>query len=265
MVRERDGASPISPRSACCGGISTQAHALVSRPRPSHSYVAQSPVSASATISAASANEWLAGRHDAHLPAHQRLASPLLGTWRSRRWLSSAAPPPALLAPRRHAGARAWAFPLVATYAPSASCGLPPISNAGVELFAGFGSMSYCWKHFGFPIVGLAENAASIQRTIRRAFPGSVVIQDANAVDAAALKPASSTDSDSDGEQPAPPPVRPPVKVASVFGGIPCQPIAPSGAARGIDDPRIGDTTDTLPRATRAPDANPPTRRIMRT
>ena len=116
--------------------------------------------------------------------------------------------------------------------------------------------MSYCWRYFGFTIAGLAENAASMQRTIRRGFPGSVVIQDANAVDAAALQPASSNDDGSDSEHPTPPPVRPLVKVASVYGGIPCQPIAPSGAARGIDDPRIGDTTDALPRATRALDAN---------
>ena len=116
--------------------------------------------------------------------------------------------------------------------------------------------MSFCWAHFGFPVAGLAENAASMQRTIRRRFPDSVVIHDANAVNAAALQPPSSSDSDSDSEHPAPPPVRPPVKVASVYGGIPCQPIAPSGAARGMDDPRIGDTTDALPRAARALDAN---------
>ena len=116
--------------------------------------------------------------------------------------------------------------------------------------------MSYCWRHFGFPIAGLAESAASMQRTVRRTFPGSVVIQDANAVDAAALQPPSSSDSVSNSEHATSLPVRPPVKIASVYGGIPCQPIAPSGAARGIDDPRIGDTTDALPRATRALDAN---------
>ena len=43
---------------------------------------------------------------------------------------------------------------------------------------------------------------------------------------------------------------------ASVYGGIPCQPIAPSGAARGVNDPRSGDTTDALSRASRALDAN---------
>ena len=146
-------------------------------------------------------------------------------------------------------------FPLVATYAPSASCGLPPIDGAGVELFAGYGSMSYCWRHFGFPIAGLAENAASIQRTIRRGFPESVVIQDANTVNAAALQPASSSDSDRDSDEPngrkvvarCVAPERLAVKVASVYGGISCQPIAPSGAERGVDDPHIGDTTDALP------------------
>jgi len=260
-----EGASPLLPSwSQSHEGNATLAHTLC---------VSTPPVALAAQWSGldqrhqSSANEWLAGRHDAHLPSHQRLASPLLGTWRSRRWLASSAPPPALLAPRRHAGARAWAFPLVATYAPAASCGLPPINGAGVELFAGFGSMSSCWAHYGFPVAGLAENAASMQRTIRRRFPDSVVIHDANSVNAAALQPPSSSDSDSDSENqrwfrhsdsdhPAPPPVRPPVKVASVYGGIPCQPIAPSGAARGIDDPRIGDTTDALPRATRALDAN---------
>ena len=213
------------------------------------------------TTAAITANEWLAGRHDAHLPSHLRLASPLLGSWRSRRWLCSAAPPPALLAPRRHAGARACVFPLVATYAPSASCGLPPIDGAGVELFTGYGSMSYCWRHFGFRIAALAENAASMQRTIRRGFPESVVIQDANAVNAAALQPASSSDSDADEDEPGSETVvtrcaAPAVKVASVYAGIPCQPITPSGAERGVNDPRIGDTTGALPRAARALDAN---------
>ena len=120
-------------------------------------------------------------------------------------------------------------FPLVETYAPSASCGLPPIDGAGVELFAGYGSMSYCWRHFGFPIAGLAENAASMQRAIRRGFPESVVIQDANAVDTAALQPASSSDKDSDSEEPNGRKVvarcvateRPAVKVASVYRGNP--------------------------------------------
>ena len=98
-----------------------------------------------------------------------------------------------------------------------------------------------------------------MQRTLRRSFPESVVIQDANAVDAAALQPdSSSDDASSDSEHPraTPPPVRPLITVASVYGGIPCQPIAPSGAARGVGDPRIGDTTDALPRVTRALDAN---------
>ena len=115
--------------------------------------------------------------------------------------------------------------------------------------------MSSCWAHYGFPVAGLAENAASMQRTIRRRFPDSVVIHDANSVNAAALQPPSSSDSDSDSDHPAPP-VRPPVRVASAYGGIPCQPIAPSGPARGMDDPRIGDTTDALPRAARALDVN---------
>ena len=120
-------------------------------------------------------------------------------------------------------------FPLVATYAPSASCGLPPIDGAGVELFTGYGSMSYCWRHFGFRIAALAENAASMQRTIRRGFPESVVIQDANAVNAAALQPASSSDSDADEDEPSSRTVvarcaAPAVKVASVYGGIPCPP-----------------------------------------
>ena len=212
---------------------------------------------------AISANEWLVGRYDAHLPSHQRRVSPLLGTWRSRRWLASAAPPPALLAPRRHAGARAFLFPLVATYAPSASCGLPLISSAGVELFAGFGSISHFWRHFGFPIAGLAESAASMQRTLRRGFPESAVVQDANAVDAAALQPASGSDNDSDELDSRKvvaryvAPERPAVKVASVYEGIPCQPIALSGAERGVDDPCIGDTTDALPRVRSTP--TPPT------
>ena len=103
-----------------------------------------------------------------------------------------------------------------------------------------------------------------MQRTLRRGFPESVVIQDANAVDAAALQPNSS--SDDEGELMPPneqnhshattPLERPLVNVASVYGSIPCQPIAPSGAARGIDDPRFGDTTDALLRAARALDAN---------
>ena len=116
--------------------------------------------------------------------------------------------------------------------------------------------MSFCWAHYGFPVAGLAENAASMQRTIRRRFPDSVVIHDANSVNAAALQPPSSSGSDSDSDHAAPPPVRPPVKVVSAYGGIPCQPIAPAGAARGVNDPRIGDTTDALPRAARALDVN---------
>ena len=148
----REGARAfLSPRGGTHrrGGTSPQSHALLSRPLSVLLTERQT-----VTTAAITANEWLAGRHDAHLPSHQRLASPLLGTWRSRRWLSSAAPPPALLAPRRHAGARAWAFPLVATYAPAASCGLPPINGAGVELFAGFGSMSFCWAHYSFSTRG---------------------------------------------------------------------------------------------------------------
>ena len=257
------GASPFSPRGGGQqkptnrrGGTSPQSHALLSWPL-SVLLAEQQTV----TTAAITANEWLAGRHDAHLPSHQRLASPLLGSWRSWRWLCSAAPPPAILAPRRHAGARACVFLLVVTFSPSASCGLPPIDDAGVELFAGYGSMSYCWRHFGFPIAGLAENAASMQRTIRRgAFPESVVIQDANAVDAAALQPAGSSDNGGSSSRKlvarCVASERPAVKVASVYGGIPFQPIAPSGAERGVDDPRIGDTTNALPRAARALDAN---------
>ena len=235
------------------GGAATLSYAPCVSTSP-FALAAQPPVTASATTAATSASEWLAGRHVAHLPAHQRLSSPLLCTWRSRRWLASAAPPPALLAPRRQAGARAWAFPLVATYAPSASCGLPPIVGAGVELFAGYGSMSHCWRHFGFPVAALAENATSMQRTLRRGFPESVVIQDANAVDAAALQPVSGSDDDSSDNEhthATPPLERPAVTVASVYGGIPCQPIAPTGAQRGVDDPRIVDTTGALPRARR--------------
>ena len=197
----REGARAfLSPRGGTHrrGGTSPQSHALLSRPL-SVLLTEQQTI----TTAAITANEWLAGRHDAHLPSRLRLASPLLGSWRSRRWLCSAAPPPVLLAPRRHAGARACVFPLVATYAPSASCGLPPIDGAGVELFTGYGSMSYCWRHFGFRIAALAENAASMQRTIHRGFPASVVIQDANAVNAAALRPASGSDSDADEDEPS--------------------------------------------------------------
>ena len=42
---------------------------------------------------------------------------------------------------------------------------------------------------------------------------------------------------------------RRPEAVSSVFGGIPCQPVARAGGARGIDDDRIADTTDALPAA----------------
>ena len=124
-TRECKGESLFSPR-----GPRTTGELLPS----SRPLVSASPVLVAerqtVMTAAITANEWLAGRHDAHLPSHQRLASPLLGSWRSRRWLCSAAPPPALLAPRRHAGARAFVFPLVPTYAPSASCGLPPINGA---------------------------------------------------------------------------------------------------------------------------------------
>ena len=44
--------------------------------------------------------------------------------------------------------------------------------------------------------------------------------------------------------------------VSSVFGGIPCQPVARAGGARGIDDDRIADTTDALPAAALALGAN---------
>ena len=118
---------------------------------------------------AISANEWLAGRRDAHLPSHQRRASPLLGSWRSRRWLCSAAPPPALLPLRRHVRARAFVFPLVATYAPSVSCELPSIDGAGVELFTGYGSMSRRSPSRG------AHGAAACARRWRSPGAGSVV------------------------------------------------------------------------------------------
>ena len=49
---------------------------------------------------------------------------------------------------------------------------------------------------------------------------------------------------------------RPAVKAVSVYGGIPCQPTTPAGAALGLDDARIGDTTDALPRAALALDVD---------
>ena len=101
------GASLPLPSQSLLRGNSDLGSRPICVSTPPVALAAQLPVTASATITATSANEWLAGRHDAHLPAHQRLATLLLCTWRSRRWLASAALPPALLAPRRHAGARA--------------------------------------------------------------------------------------------------------------------------------------------------------------
>ena len=112
----------------------------------------------------------------------------------------------------------------MATYAPSASCGIPPIDGAGVELFAGYGPMSYCWRHFGFPYRGARRERHKHAATIRRSFPESVVILDANAVDAAALQPVSSSDDDSSNDEHKNCCValaleRPAVKVASVYTG----------------------------------------------
>ena len=91
-----------------------------------------------------------------------------------------------------------------------------------------------------------------MRRTIRRGFPESVVLQNANAVDAAALQPTSSSDNNSSDDEHSsssatPTSKRPAIKVVSVYESLPCQPITPSGAERGLDDPRIGDTTDVLP------------------
>ena len=127
---------------------------------------------------------------------------------------------------------------------------------------------------FRFPhVAGLAENAASMQRTIRRGFPESASSSKTRTRStrrrcsrpAAATTTATTTStkalalrrrSTSALCQPCRQPPRSRRCTYTVYGGIPCQPIAPSGAERGVDDPRIGDTADALPRAARALDAN---------
>ena len=88
--------------------------------------------------------------------------------------------------------------------------------------------MSAAWQHHGFTVVAVAEKIASKQLSLRRRFKKARVLQDATEVTRESVGLEA---------------------VSSVFGGIPCQPIARAGGARGIDDDRIADTTDALPAA----------------
>ena len=171
---------------------------------------------------------WLANAERGPVPLAERMASPLFATWRDRRRLAQRDAPARIVNPRKTAGARTRVLARPPGYAPSARCGLPPLRHGAVELFAGLGTMSAAWQHHGFTVVAVAEKIASKQLSLRRRFKKARVLQDATEVTRESVGLEA---------------------VSSVFGGIPCQPIARAGGARGIDDDRIADTTDALPAA----------------
>ena len=147
-------------------------------------------------------------------------ASPIFSTALDRAVLAGAAPPPTPRAPHRRRGVRNRSTkvnPAVPTSHRTAEhCGLPALDGGAVELFAGLGLTLHAYAHHGFAPVAAAEQQASKQRALRASFDGIVIVHDALEFDIDALKQQA------------------PCAIVAVFGGVPCQPVAPNGKQLGL-------------------------------
>merc|ERR1712185_148036 len=136
---------------------------------------------------------------------------------------------PAVPASSRRSTGRTRVLPPPLSYRTAAACGLPATSHTAVELFAGCGAESIATQHYGFRVLALAEDKASKQRCLAVLFPGAKVLDDALDFGADAASATGAAD--------------------YVYGGIPCQLVAPNGKQLGLNDPRAALTVLALPRA----------------
>ena len=104
---------------------------------------------------------------------------------------------------------------------------MPPLHGSGIEICAGIGSPSFAYHHHGIVPEVMYELDANKRRSLAVCFPNASIFADVTEACIAHI------------------PVGRIILV--VYGGIPCQPIAPGGAQRGLDDYRAPIATDLLP------------------
>ena len=109
---------------------------------------------------------------------------------------------------------------------PSSTWGLQGDHSASVEFFAGIGTLSAAFEHRGSRVAVLCEQSPVKQRVNAVLYPAAVPLADA--------------------DLPCPIPAE---AIVHLSAGLPCQPVAPSGARRANLDYRARFVTDSVPHA----------------
>ena len=108
----------------------------------------------------------------------------------------------------------------------TSSWGLPGDGSAAIEWFAGVGTLAHAYAHRCARVAVLCEQSSAKQRINAALHPDAALTLDA--------------------DSPFPIPDEP---IIHFSAGLPCQPVAPSGACRAEHDHRAPLVTDSVPNA----------------